>query len=226
MSVFNTTTATCTTCGHTLTISWAASVNADRRPDLRAEVLDGRFQAQACESCGTEIRLPPHLTYIDMGRGNWVLVQAATDIGAWKTHEAEAQALFDEAFGPGAPASSRDIAAGVRPRLCFGWPPLREKLIATELGLDDVTLELLKLAIMRGVPGAPVGVETLRLAGGDATTLQFEVTDDDSEAVSAGMEVPRALYDGIAADTAAWAALREKFEGKALVDVVRLTLEG
>jgi hypothetical protein len=226
MSLFNTTTIACPDCGNREEVSWAASVNADRRPDLRAEVLAGSFQAHECAACGTRMRLPPHLTYIDIGRGNWVLVQSVDEIANWTTHEAEAQRLFEAAFGASAPKVAQELAEGVSPRLVFGWPPLREKILARELGLDDVILELLKLDILRNVPGGPIGAAALRLAAGDSSTLHFEVTDDDSEAVTAETEVPRSLYDDIAGDSAAWATLRDRFSGKALVDVLRFTLEG
>jgi hypothetical protein len=226
MSIFNTTTATCAGCGHVEQITWAASVNADRRPDLRVAVLDHSFQVLDCPSCGTRMRLPPHMTYVDLARGNWVLVESVDQIGKWKTHEAEAQQLFTDAFGPGAAKSARELAEGIQPRLVFGWPPLREKIIAAELGLDDVTLELLKLAVIRNVPGGPIGSAALRLVSGDKTTLKLEITDDETEAVSGETEVPRSLYNDIAGDTAAWAPLRDQLTNKPLVDVLRFTLEG
>lgn len=57
----------------------------------------------------------------------------------------------------------------------FGWAALREKLICQDLGVDDTTLEFLKMAIMRDVERPPVADETeLRLTGGDVDTLEFQ----------------------------------------------------
>src|SRR6185437_14909973 len=149
MSIFNDATATCPNCGEAVEISWAASVNADRRPDLRVAVLDGSFQAETCPTCGTQMRLPSHLTYVDIARHTWVLVESPDQIGDWHAHEKQAQSLFDESFGPTAPAAARELAEGVSPRLVYGWPALREKIICNTLGLEDVTLELLKMAVIR-----------------------------------------------------------------------------
>lgn len=226
MSIFNTAQATCPSCGDKVEISWAASVNAVRRPDLRAAVLDRSFQAKDCPSCGTRMRLPPHLTYVDMARGDWVLVNAANELPAWTEKEAEAKALFDDSFGPSAPAASREMADGVRPRIAFGWPALREKLICTELGLDDVTLEILKIAMIRTLGGAALAGPTLRLVKGDDKTLTFDIVDDATEASTLTTDVPRGLYDDIAGDTAAWAPLRERFANTALVDLTRFTVGG
>lgn len=227
MSIFNSTNNTCPRCGETVEISWAASVNAVRRPDLRAAILDRSFQAEDCPACGLKMRLPPHLTYVDMNKGNWILVEGFDEMPHWEAHEAEAKQLFDEAFGATAPASNRELAEGVSPRLVFGWPALREKILATELGLDDATLELLKIAVIRSVPGAPLADgRGLRLVGGDAATLKLEITDDATEETFGATDVPRSLYDDIAGDTAAWAPLRAKLSDVALVDLQRFTLVG
>ena len=226
MSLFNNATVACPHCGESREISWAASVNAVRRPDLRAAILDRSFQAEPCESCGTQIRLPPHLTYVDMKRGDWILVYAADELPEWTKKEAEAQALFNESFGPAAPAASREMAEGVSPRIAFGWPALREKLICTELGLDDVTLEILKIAMMKTMGGVTLGGPTLRLVKGDSETLTFDVVDDATEASTLTTEGPRGLYDYIAADATTWAPLRDRFANTALVDLTRFTVGG
>ena len=36
------------------------------------------------------------------------------------------------------------MGEGFQPRLVFGWPALREKLLCASLSLNDVDLELLK----------------------------------------------------------------------------------
>ena len=225
MSIFTTARVTCPKCGSVTEISWAASLNADRRPDLRAQVMDRSFQAEDCASCGEPLRLPPHLTYVDMGRRAWILVEDTDELAQWATHEAEAQQLFADSFGPDAPQAARALAEGVNPRLVFGWPALREKIMCNELALDDVTLELLKLAVASNVAGAPLlDGHTLRLTQGDATRLTLAITDDESEEEFGTMEVQRSLVDVISGDLAAWAPLRAKFENASLVDVARLII--
>lgn len=223
MSIFLTVHATCGNCGAESDVQLAASVNADRRPDLRQAILDGTFQAVTCPGCGSAIRLPAHLSYLDIGRGQWILVDGAERIEDWSTAEDEALALFGDTYGAGAPPPARELGAGLRPRLVFGWPALREKLVCDELGLDDATLELLKIAIIRDVAGPPFGDDTeLRLLSGTDEVLSFAWVVAASEAELATLEVPRRLYDGITADAAAWSALRDEFPGRAFVDLKRL----
>jgi hypothetical protein len=223
MSIFLDATATCGKCGAKVAIDLAASVNAVRRPDLRAAILDGSFQSATCAQCGGQMRLPAHLTYLDVKRGQWILVQTAEALENWKQEETEAHDIFEQNFGSEAPPASRDIGADLVPRLVFGWPALREKLICSDLAVDDTTLELLKMAVMRSVPDAPIADQTeLRLVGGEGDALKLQWITSATEAPLAGLAVPREAYDDIAVGTAAWAAVRATFEGHMFVDVKRL----
>jgi hypothetical protein len=224
MSIFLNVTATCTGCGHKAEVQLAASVNADRRPDLRDAILNGSFQAETCAKCGSAMRLPAHLTYIDIARGQWILVQSADALDRWEQEEEEARRIFEQNFGAAAPEPSREIGAGLTPRLVFGWPALREKLICTDLALDDVTLEMMKIAVMRDVDNPPLADQSeLRLTGGTDGTLDFTWFASLTEAKLAGLAVPREVYDDIADAPEDWAPLREKFAGRLFVDLKRLT---
>jgi hypothetical protein len=223
MSIFHPVSAICRACGTKTEVKRSASVNAGRRPDLRAAIVDGSFQSASCPKCGTPLRLPPHLTYLDMGRGQWIMAEPASMLEQWPSVEADARATYERSFGAGAPSSARALGEGLRSRLVFGWPALREELICADLGLGDVALELVKMAIMRNVDNPPLADETeLRLTGGDAQKLDFAWVVAVSEARLAALEVPRDVYDSIAGDAEAWAAAREKFEGHLLVDLRRL----
>jgi hypothetical protein len=70
-----------------------------------------------CASCGTTLRLPPHFTYLDMERGQWILVDSFAALPNWKASEAEAQGAYDLAFGADAPEEAREIGGGLSPRL-------------------------------------------------------------------------------------------------------------
>jgi hypothetical protein len=223
MSVFHQATVACGKCGTANDVDLAASVNADRRPDLRSAILDGSFQALKCEKCGTALRLPAHLTYLDTGRGQWIVVDSFAALPNWKHAEAEAQDAYDVTFGLDAPDASREIGEGLTPRLVFGWPALREKLIAGDLGLDDITLELLKMSVMATVSGPPVADETeLRLVGGDKATLRFAWFVSASEQQIATLKVPRGTYDDIVDDADDWDAMRADLAGHLFVDAKRL----
>ena len=222
MSIFYPATITCATCGTEASVERSASVNADLRPDLRAAILDGRFQATDCPKCGARLRLPPHLTYLELGRDMWIAAEPASQIEDWSHIEDDVWTVYDRSFGSGAPKLVREMTRRVRPRLVFGWPALREKLIAADLALDDVDLELLKMAVMRNVNKPPLSDQTeLRLIGAEGDALRFAWVHQVSEAPLAQLDVPREIYRGIASDADAWASVRGKLEGVFLVDLRR-----
>lgn len=225
MSMIHTAMVRCGACGEETEARWAASVNADRRPDLRDAILSGSFQSLTCPNCETAVRLPAHLTYLDHGRGDWLLVEDIDQLGTWAETETEALSVFRETFGPGASAAAQELAEGVSPRVVFGWAALREKLLCTEHGVDDVTLELVKLATMRSGMDTPVGSGVaLRLSAVDDDTLTLDAVDEKTERVDASASVPRSLLDDVADEPAAWAALREQLVTGPFVDINRMVV--
>jgi hypothetical protein len=150
-------------------------------------------------------------------------VQSTGELEQWRTHEAGARTIFEQNFGAGAPEFLREMGEGIAPRLVFGWPALREKLVAADLALNDAILEMLKIAIMREVRGAPIVDETeLRLIGGEADRLSFCWLNSTTEQFLSELEVPRGAYDDIVRESEGWAPLRADFEGKLFVDLKRL----
>jgi hypothetical protein len=224
MSIFETATGTCAACGADAEVEVVMSVNADRRPDLRAEILAGTFQAVPCPACGARVRVEPEFAYLDLGRGQWIAVHPAADVATWPEAERAARDVFEESFGSGAPAAVRELVGDVHPRVVFGWPALQERLLCADLGLDDVTVELLKFALLSRADGGLTwhGGDELRLAGGDAETLGFDLLDGATEAPRTRFQVPRRAYDEIAAAPVAWAALRAQLAGGAFVDMARV----
>jgi len=227
MSIFHAVRAICSHCGARNEVERTASVNADRAPELREAILDGTFQREVCAKCGTVLRLPPHLTYLDVARGQWLMVEPADSIGHWKDVEAAARKTWQRTFGADATPQGRELGKTMEARLVFGWTALREKLLCRELALDDVTLEMLKLDLIRDLGNAPIADQTeLRLRGGDAGALRFDWLELASERALEGFEVPRSAYDEIAADPDEWAELRARFDGALLVDWRRLMFAG
>jgi hypothetical protein len=100
---------------------------------------------------------------------------------------------------------------------------LCEKLIAGDLGLDDTTLELLKMSLIANVPAPPAADETeLRLTGGDAETLRFAWIVGSSEQRIASLDVPREAYDQIVDDADDWEQVRATLAGHLFIDIKRL----
>ncbi len=101
MSLFNHATVTCPHCAAQFAVEAAASINADRRPDLRQQIIDGEFQAQTCPTCGTRFRLPPSLSYVDIARGQWILAYPADELPNWPALEEQAATVMEFADGLG-----------------------------------------------------------------------------------------------------------------------------
>lgn len=225
MSLFTPTELSCPHCSKPVHFEVCASVNADRRPDLRTAILDGSFQQTTCPHCSQDFRLEPQLNYLDVGRGQWIAAFPRQKLDGWQAVEAEAQASFDKAYGPQASAAERELGDSLKVRVVFSWDALREKLLAFEAGLDDVRLEQLKLMLMREMdePPLPIGAE-LRLTGLNADTneLMIAVLDRDGSLLEE-LDVPRELIGDIEQDQDGWAALTQELGGGAFVDLQRLT---
>jgi hypothetical protein len=223
MSLFHAQTIACPACGTAKTADVFYSVNADRRPDLREAVIDRSFQAQLCDSCGAAFRIDPEFNYLDLARGQWIAVHPVGSLGQWEEIQAADHATFDKSYGPGASAGAREIGAGLQVRITFGWAAFREKLVAAEAGLDDVELELLKVAILRTQAKAPLSQAVeLRLVDVVDGQLVLCWLDTAADTVVETMLVPAAAYDAIAADAEGWAALRREMAEGPFVDMQRL----
>jgi hypothetical protein len=223
MSLFYPINVACPSCGEPVRFMASASVNADRRPDFREQILDGQFQREICGHCKTSFRLEPELNYLDIGRNQWIAVFPVKKLASWPELEALALATFAEAYGEGASDPAREIGVDLKPRLVFGWAALREKIAAADAGLDDVTLELLKIALLRGMEDAPLAAGTeLRFVEAEGDELVIVWIASATEILVESLRVPRALYDEIAADQTGWAPLREEISAGYFVDALRL----
>jgi len=215
---------TCPSCEEQITVTLAESVNADRRPDLRQDIIEGTFQVVACGECNAEILMDPVLNYLDMERGQWFSVQPAQRLGDWVAVEDEAGETFDLAYGGKASEQAREIGAALSPRLVFGWPALREKLLIDDAELEDSILELTKLAMIHGLPGAPLqaGVEMRLVDMQEDGGLVFQWADMFSGEVLETLVAPRALYDSIIDAPEAWAEMKTAVADGLFVDIQKL----
>jgi hypothetical protein len=221
MSVFNNTEVTCPGCGSEVKFEVVHSVNAVRRPDLRAAILDRSFQRQACPTCGTMFRVEPQFTYLDIKRKQFFAVWPASNVGQWKEFEARSQAAYDKAFGPGSDGAA--LAGGLLARCVFGWLGLNEKLIAQEHGIEDVELEMAKVATLRTLGDVKLGADReFRLVGATDDELIVAWLRTSTEDSEGEYSVPRQLLKDIQAEPEKWAALRADVSGGIFVDYRRV----
>jgi hypothetical protein len=223
MSQFTSARAVCPSCGTAVPFELVHSVNADRAPELRRRIVDETFQRTTCPGCGNDFRVEPDLNYVEHGRRLWIAALPLERLARWNDAETEAEALFARVYGVRASPFLQALGREMKRRLTFGWAALREKLVIVDLGLDDVTVELCKMAVLRASASAPVGRDAeLRLLGADLRNLGFGWLRARDETVVQRLRVRRELYDEIEAGTAdAWQALRARLDGM-FVDVGRL----
>ena len=223
MSIFHELEVACPACQKSQTIDAVHSVNADRRPDLRAEILSDEFQRTTCTECQKPFRLDPDLTYLDVEHGLWLAVHPFGHLARWQTLEKEAQAAFELSYGASAALAARELGASLDPRLVFGWPAFREKVYANQQGLDDLALELTKTAVLTSGHPAPITARSeLRLVDVLENELVMSWIIAETGAVEDTLGVPKDLYDEIAADEAGWAELRADLGSGYFVDMQRL----
>jgi hypothetical protein len=144
----------CPQCGNTIEKRAWESVNVTIDPHMRAEVLTGEIFDFACSSCGHSDSVRYNLLYNDMER----------EFMVWLIY-------------PDSPDSSRKglslasmIPGQFRMRTVENVNSLLEKIVVLEEGLDDVSVEVMKLELRRQ--------ESPNLEGAD---LMFIGQDQDEE---------------------------------------------
>ncbi len=225
MSLFTNSNVTCPNCEAVVNMPAVGSVNADRRPDFRDAILDDSFQVTTCPNCHEAFRLAPLFNYLDVGHGQWLAGLPASRVVDWPEVEDDIDSVFQASFGANVPAAARDVADLLTVRVCFGWPAIREKIYLKGVGLDDVTVEMMKMDLMRRLKDAPFvqGTE-LRVGAVDDQAFQMVWIDAETEDVRQRFSAQRALYDAITAKPEAWAALRDKLSDGPFVDMQKLFL--
>jgi hypothetical protein len=225
MSLFQSRTVNCPACGTPKVADIFYSINADRRPDLRAEVIERTLQVQVCDACQSDFRIEPEFVYLDMGRSQWLAVHPFGDMGKWETIVPADQAAFDKSYGPSSSPGAQEIGKDLAVRVAFGWAAFREKLIIQQASLDDVEVELLKLAILRQQNNAPLS-QTVEMRVVDVVDDHLVVAwlDAVADTVVETMIVPLDAYETIAQDTDGWAELRSDIRTNAFQDMQRMMM--
>lgn len=223
MSIFRSAEVACPACATPASFELVHSVNAGRRPDLRDAILDRSFQREACPSCGHAFRVEPEFIYIDLGRAQYIGVWPASKRGQWRACAAQTRGVFETALGRKATAEARSLGEGLVVRVVFGWPALVEKLLAQQAGIDDRTLEVAKLAVMRSQDEVPLpGRSELRLVGDrDGDLVLAWISGSLEEDPPPALRVPRQLIADIEAEPAVWQAVRATTAEGDVVDFQR-----
>jgi hypothetical protein len=192
-------------CGARVETLCCLSINAERHPHLRDAVLDRTLHQFQCGACGTTLAVEKKLAYIDLTRRQFYSIAPERDRAQERALAEDVIAAWNLAFGTQAPVSVGALFETDRfqVRLCFGLEELREKVIARDAGLDDLSLEILKAELMAtNTEWAGLAVRTLRLdhveADGRLAFLLERATEPPA-VLEVGVLAERARYDQIAA---------------------------
>lgn len=225
MSRILTETVWCPRCSARQTGRVALSVNGQRSPHLRDQILAGTFQVTDCAGCHQPFWIANPFLYVDLERKLWFAVGSPLDEAAWRQWEVEPFRTQALAFGDEAPEQARALGLDLVLRTVFGLPALREKLVAEAAGIDDRWLEVLK-ASLAASEHEGVGDRVLRLVAVEDDELVFVLHDPMAMPEAWPQEpvrrVPSGALEDLAGDPAGWEALVQELSKGPFVDLRRL----
>ena len=187
MSMVYSETVKCPQCGCEKQIAVWRSLNSDREPQAKAQLMNGTLFGYKCDGCGWETNLFYPILYHDMQNNAMVYCVPEQEAEEAKKTFAAAEDMVE------------DKIPGYRNRVVTDHNALREKAIIFDAGMDDRVIELVKIvyasaALKQGRAAEPEKAY-YRKEGGK-NFLEF-VGDTPF-----GMEFDQTLYDRIAADFA------------------------
>jgi len=229
MSTFENMPITCGHCGGAETHEVAKSINGPRAPEVVEAILSGTFQRFTCTHCEQPYVVEHPLVFIDFDASVWIYMYPREWEARWATLEVESRTSWRTNMIDNAPPIVREASGGFRLRTVFGLRGLQDKLICFESGLDDVTLELLKLDLLRSTPGLIMHPEcrpALMAATAEEIVFQSVAREGDTQTKMVRMSVPRSRYEAIREDPVAWSAVHRRVSAGNYIDLGRIMLAG
>lgn len=229
MSIFTDAQIPCPACQGHVPFKLVDSVNATReltQPGLKASILDRTFQKEKCPGCGEDFRIEPQFSYVDFRQKQFIGVWSTDKVDECSQYEARTLEVFERAYGNQASSEARDLGRGLKPRVVFGWNSLNEKLIAGDANVDDVTLELVKLSLIRtgDVLMDSEHQEFCLLGVEDESELVFGWFSSGSPKLNEVVRVSMDILQEIESEPEAWQELREDLVDGLFVDYRKLFL--
>ena len=126
----------CPACGEMGKAEIYTAVNVTNQPDNRSRVLSGDLFAWTCPSCGYQARLTYPVLYNDMK--NRFMVYFIPKIDRFQLCDKELEAQYNQ-------------LRGISKRVVSDFNAFKEKIFIFESDLDDMAVELAKIAISQTV---------------------------------------------------------------------------
>lgn len=227
MSVVQSEVVQCPHCGAEQIQRVAQSINAERSPHYREQILAGEFQRPTCSQCAQSFEIGQPFIYVDLPRKHWFGVFSGADESGWRDLEEGPQRALDVArSAPG----GQGVVGDPRVRCVFGLTALREKLLLDDLGLDDVAVEIMKFCLVTSADPETEQLiaedRTLRIVNVSETHFELISSVVDPEAEATLLSVPREVYDEIVAEPRRWKDLRAFLTSGTYVDAGRVFVGG
>lgn len=143
MSKLDRTSGSCGNCGEEVDVEYWSSVNIKLDPTLKQKMLDYELNIFECPKCKSRSILPFDLLYHDMDKRLWFQLTFAEEIDASLNQQNELIKEMKELTGNVGELMSVDYTR----RLVTSYEQLVEKVLIFDEGLDDRTLELIKLVL-------------------------------------------------------------------------------
>lgn len=152
----------CPMCGELGKAEIFTSVNPTIHVGLREKVLDGRLFSWECPSCGYSARLTYPILYNDMK--NRFMVYFIPKIGRFQLCDKELEEKYNN-------------LRNINKRIVPDFNSFKEKIFIFESGLDDMAVELTKVAISQTVSkkldGAEIREGYLSMYDRESNTMGF-----------------------------------------------------
>ncbi len=145
MAVYHPTLITCQ-CGNTFSANLARSINAGRTPAIREKIMRGEFHRVACPKCGKSKAVESPFFYTDLSRHAIYHVRPRSERYNFRRDSMRLTKVAADVPPDLASSDPRQL------RVLYGLDELREKLVAQDTGLDDRTVELLKIFLLQEHP--------------------------------------------------------------------------
>ena len=209
-------------CGTELDVMAADSLHITNLPEVRAQILRGELHVFRCPACGARVQLDKLLAYTDFDRWQWFTVFPEEALATWE----EAVRFAEQSFAATVEERSPPIVKAWSPkfrsqmRAVFGVQALREKLLLDDAGLDDRTIEALKLQLLAwyDLPYAPGAHLWFSRIEDDQLVFAWATASGPGAAPPVLVAVPLAAYQRLAIDRDAARALAPVLADSIAVD--------
>lgn len=144
----------CPKCGCLNDITLWQSLTVSDSEDLKQELLKGRLNILSCKECSAKALVPTPLLYHDEAKKLMISFMPTNDA-------AEADAQFNAVKKSSKSSGELDSLAGYNLRFVTSYNTLLEKILIFDAGLNDKTIEVIKLMVLMQEPDKADGRSAL-----------------------------------------------------------------